>query len=190
MAPRPGSMSPRPPKPRASTSAIRAPRPPSSTISMPPIFAPSRPRSRRPGAAHLPRTACRPAATRRLPPACRGRRGGGQLEVVGHRPAWPSPSLPLGARVVLSPNHVGFFSGLEGDRVYLLGGNQSDRVDRTPFPRSQVVAARWLNLAPAQSMAGGAPKAGATVGHAYNRAVGGLSRQARGRWNPATTMAR
>jgi uncharacterized protein (TIGR02594 family) len=64
---------------------------------------------------------------------------------------WPSPSIPEGAVVVLSPNHVGFFSSLEGDRVCLLGGNQSDRVDRTPFARSQIVAVRWLDLAPAQS---------------------------------------
>jgi uncharacterized protein (TIGR02594 family) len=77
---------------------------------------------------------------------------------------WPSPSLPEGAVVVLSPNHVGFFLEFEGDRVFLLGGNQSDRVDRTPFPRSQIVAVRWLNLAPAQSAAGAPPDAGATVG--------------------------
>ena len=63
---------------------------------------------------------------------------------------WPSTTIPEGAVVVLSPNHVGFFSGFEGDRVLLLGGNQSDRVDRTSFPQSQIVAIRWLDLAPAQ----------------------------------------
>jgi uncharacterized protein (TIGR02594 family) len=67
---------------------------------------------------------------------------------------WPSPSIPEGAVVVLSPNHVGFFAGLDGDRVILLGGNQSDRVDRTPFPRSQVVAVRWLNPGPTPTTAG------------------------------------
>jgi uncharacterized protein (TIGR02594 family) len=63
---------------------------------------------------------------------------------------WPSTRIPEGAVVVLSPNHVGFFLGFEGDRVLLLGGNQSDRVDKTPFPQSQIVAVRWLDLAPAQ----------------------------------------
>jgi len=63
---------------------------------------------------------------------------------------WPSTHIPEGAVVVLSPNHVGFFSGFAGDRVFLLGGNQSDRVDRTPFPQSQIVAVRWLDLVPAQ----------------------------------------
>src|SRR6185503_9176877 len=161
MALRPGSMSPRPPSARASTSAIRGSRPPSSTISTPPISAPSRPRSRRPFAAHCMKASGNPTVAASVP---KGAAAAANWRSWGTGLPWPSSSIPKGAVVVLSPNHVGFFSGLEGDRVYLLGGNQSDRVDRTPFPRSQVVAVRWLNLAPAQGMAGAAPKAGATVG--------------------------
>jgi uncharacterized protein (TIGR02594 family) len=77
---------------------------------------------------------------------------------------WPSSTIPEGAVVVLSPNHVGFFAGLDGDRVVLLGGNQSDRVDRTPFPKAQVVAVRWLSLGPTPGGAGAAPATGGTVG--------------------------
>jgi uncharacterized protein (TIGR02594 family) len=77
---------------------------------------------------------------------------------------WPSSTIPEGAVVVLSPNHVGFFAGLDGDRVVLLGGNQSDRVDRTPFPKAQVVAVRWLSLGPTPDGAGAAPASGGTVG--------------------------
>lgn len=69
---------------------------------------------------------------------------------------------------MLSPNHVGFFLEFQGDRVILLGGNQSDRVDRTPFPKSQIVAARWLNLAPAQDAVAAAPGAAGTVGTLSN----------------------
>ena len=90
---------------------------------------------------------------------------------------WPSTRIPEGAVVVLSPNHVGFFSGFEGDRVFLLGGNQSDRVDKTPFPQSQIVAVRWLNLAPAQDAERSAPGPGHRR-HALQRAVGDISRQA------------
>jgi uncharacterized protein (TIGR02594 family) len=65
--------------------------------------------------------------------------------------------LPLGAVVVLSPfpgtggtGHVGFFSQFlnDGKTVELLGGNQSNKVKRSQFPASRIVAIRWLDLAP------------------------------------------
>ena len=112
-------------------------------------------------AAHCMKASGNPTAAASVP---KGAAAAANWKSWGTGLPWPSPSIPEGAVVVLSPNHVGFFSSLEGDRVWLLGGNQSDRVDRTPFPRSQIVAVRWLNLAPTQGMAGAAPKAGATVG--------------------------
>lgn len=40
--------------------------------------------------------------------------------------------------------HVGFFAGLEGDRVAVLGGNQSDSVSVATFPISRVLGVRRL----------------------------------------------
>lgn len=40
--------------------------------------------------------------------------------------------------------HVGFFAGIEGDHVLVLGGNQSDAVTVAPFPISQVLGIRRL----------------------------------------------
>jgi hypothetical protein len=62
-----------------------------------------------------------------------------------------SPIYPLGAVVVLShtpgtgsTGHVGFFdSRLPDGRVQLLGGNQHDSVNKTPFPAARVAAVRW-----------------------------------------------
>jgi uncharacterized protein (TIGR02594 family) len=62
-----------------------------------------------------------------------------------------SPTYPLGAVVVLShtpgtdsTGHVGFFdSRLADGRIQLLGGNQHDSVNRTPFPADRVAAVRW-----------------------------------------------
>ena len=39
--------------------------------------------------------------------------------------------------------HVGFFAGMTGDRLLLLGGNQSDQVSLAAFPRNQVLGFRW-----------------------------------------------
>lgn len=49
--------------------------------------------------------------------------------------------------VVLSRDgggHVGFFAGLDGDAVLLLGGNQADAVNISLFPRSRVLGVRRL----------------------------------------------
>lgn len=40
--------------------------------------------------------------------------------------------------------HVGFFAGLQGDRVHLLGGNQGDAVTIAAFPIGDVIGVRRL----------------------------------------------
>lgn len=66
-----------------------------------------------------------------------------------------SATIPRGAVVVLSPSpgttggtgHVGFFLEYSPDKkkVFLLGGNQSKKVGRTPFPADQIAGVRWLD---------------------------------------------
>lgn len=66
-----------------------------------------------------------------------------------------SDTVPRGAVVVLSPKpgttggtgHVGFFLEYSPDKkkVFLLGGNQSKKVGKTPFPSSQIAGIRWLD---------------------------------------------
>ena len=43
-----------------------------------------------------------------------------------------------------APGHVGFFAGLDGDLVAVLGGNQSDSVSVATFPISRVLGVRRL----------------------------------------------
>lgn len=40
--------------------------------------------------------------------------------------------------------HVGLYAGRDGDTIYLLGGNQSDRVCVAPFAASRVLGVRRL----------------------------------------------
>ncbi len=48
--------------------------------------------------------------------------------------------------------HVGFFHSLkEGNKIVLLGGNQSGKVCLRAFPRGKLVAIRWLADAPKTS---------------------------------------
>ncbi|MBR1284441.1 hypothetical protein JQ597_20540 [Bradyrhizobium sp. AUGA SZCCT0177] len=65
-----------------------------------------------------------------------------------------SKTIPRGAVIVLSPTaetsgtgHVGFFLEFSPDKkkVFLLGGNQSKKVGKTPFLASQIAAVRWLD---------------------------------------------
>jgi uncharacterized protein (TIGR02594 family) len=65
--------------------------------------------------------------------------------------------VPKGAVVVFSPTtagggsgHVAFFSDFvnDGKSVMVLGGNQSDAVNRKAFRTSRVVAIRWVETAP------------------------------------------
>lgn len=49
-----------------------------------------------------------------------------------------------GPSVIQAPGHVGFFGGFEKDRVYVLGGNQSDSVSVAAFPAADILGIRWL----------------------------------------------
>ena len=46
--------------------------------------------------------------------------------------------------VIEAPGHVGFFAALEGPRVWLLGGNQSDSVKVSSYPVKDVLGVRRL----------------------------------------------
>ena len=48
------------------------------------------------------------------------------------------------ADVVEAPGHVGFFAGLEGGDVWILGGNQGDTVSIAKFSRERVLGVRRL----------------------------------------------
>jgi len=60
--------------------------------------------------------------------------------VVFKRGAAPQP----GPEVIDAPGHVGFFAGVEGDRVLVLGGNQKDAVNLAGFPKGDVLGVRRL----------------------------------------------
>lgn len=45
---------------------------------------------------------------------------------------------------VSRPGHVGFFAGLDGDAVLVLGGNQDDSVSIARFPTARVLGVRRL----------------------------------------------
>ena len=60
--------------------------------------------------------------------------------VILSRGLFPQP----GPEVLDAPGHVGFFAGLEGDRVLLLGGNQANAVTVHPFSRQHVLGVRRL----------------------------------------------
>ena len=49
-----------------------------------------------------------------------------------------------GSHIIDAPGHVGFFGGLDGAKVHLLGGNQGDQVSVAPFDRSRVLGVRRL----------------------------------------------
>ena len=47
-----------------------------------------------------------------------------------------------GPDVIEAPGHVGLFSGLEGSKVLVLGGNQSDSVNVSRYPASRILGIR------------------------------------------------
>lgn len=47
-----------------------------------------------------------------------------------------------------SSGHVGIVAGISGDRVNLLGGNQSNAINVSNFPRSKFIAFRWPSSYP------------------------------------------
>jgi len=60
--------------------------------------------------------------------------------VVLKRGSGPQP----GPEVIKASGHVGFFAGVEGARVLLLGGNQGDEVSLDRFPVANVLGVRRL----------------------------------------------
>lgn len=49
-----------------------------------------------------------------------------------------------GPDVIAAPGHVGFFAGREGDRVFLLAGNQGNAVSVAGFPVDNILGVRRL----------------------------------------------
>mgnify|MGYP003575276236 CR=1 FL=1 len=49
-----------------------------------------------------------------------------------------------GPDVIAAPGHVGFFAGLEHGQVLVLGGNQGDEVNVSPFPAERILGIRRL----------------------------------------------
>ena len=72
-----------------------------------------------------------------------------------------STDIPRGAVVVLSPppkgtggtGHVAFFNQFtsDGKMIELLGGNQSNKLNRTAFSVAKIAAIRWIDSAPTTS---------------------------------------
>lgn len=61
-----------------------------------------------------------------------------------------------------STGHVGIVAGVSGDRVNLLGGNQSNAINVSSFPRSKFIAFRWPSTFPVKqypALKGSAPSA-------------------------------
>jgi hypothetical protein len=50
-----------------------------------------------------------------------------------------------GPDVIEAPGHVGFFAGREGNRVLVLGGNQSDSVNVSRYPSRRLLGIRRLS---------------------------------------------
>jgi len=53
------------------------------------------------------------------------------------------PNQP-GPSVIDAQGHVGFFSAYDGYSVYVLGGNQSNKVNIQPFPTDRILGIRRL----------------------------------------------
>jgi len=49
-----------------------------------------------------------------------------------------------GSDVIAAPGHVGFFAGVEGSNILLLGGNQGNAVSVAPFARERLLGVRRL----------------------------------------------
>ena len=51
-----------------------------------------------------------------------------------------------GPTVLKAPGHVGFFCAQEGEKIWMLGGNQSDAVTVAPYSAKRVLGVRRLLL--------------------------------------------
>ena len=49
-----------------------------------------------------------------------------------------------GPSVIDAPGHVGFFAGVQGNSILVLGGNQSDTVSIGAYPKSRLLGVRRL----------------------------------------------
>lgn len=49
-----------------------------------------------------------------------------------------------GPEVLAAPGHVGFFDNFDGDKVWLVGGNQGNAVSRAAFPRANILGIREI----------------------------------------------
>lgn len=49
-----------------------------------------------------------------------------------------------GPEIIEAPGHVGFFAGIEGSKVLILGGNQSDTVNISHYPANHILGIRRL----------------------------------------------
>ncbi len=49
-----------------------------------------------------------------------------------------------GPEVTNAPGHVGFFAGVEGKNILVLGGNQSDSVGIAPYSKAKLLGVRRL----------------------------------------------
>ncbi len=85
-----------------------------------------------------------------------GAAGAANWKAWGDELPFQSTIIPKGAVVVLAPSsptggtgHVGFFVEVSsgGKSVTLLGGNQSQKVGRTNFPKEQIASVRWMEVA-------------------------------------------
>lgn len=49
-----------------------------------------------------------------------------------------------GPNVIEAPGHVGFYAGIEGTKVLVLGGNQGNSVSLSSYPKSRLLGVRRL----------------------------------------------
>lgn len=54
------------------------------------------------------------------------------------------PGEQPGPEVIDAPAHVGFFAGLESGFVRALGGNQSNEINISPFPKEKIIGIRRI----------------------------------------------
>lgn len=73
--------------------------------------------------------------------------------------AWAKFGIDAGGPIVgaigsirwtASSGHVGIVAGVNGDRINLLGGNQSNAINISSFPRDKFIAWRWPSTFPIQ----------------------------------------
>jgi len=75
---------------------------------------------------------------------------GQAIHINEARPGWDLVILKRGEgpqpgpEEIDAPGHVGFFSGLDDDKVHLLGGNQGDTVSVAGFARTRILGVRRI----------------------------------------------